>query len=87
MTNGVHGLHVNVGITEDVLYMGCMSMSCTCASIIISFVKWNLRFFVVVENVMTLFPNEREVQLKFCVNLFGHVRRHSVFYRSAVIFF
>ena len=28
---------------------------------------------------MTLCPNEREVQFKFCVHLFVHMRRHSVF--------
>ena len=28
---------------------------------------------------MTLCPNEREVQFKFCVHLFGRIRRHSVF--------
>ena len=27
---------------------------------------------------MTLCPNEREMQLKFCVHLFGRIRRHSV---------
>ena len=36
-------------------------------------------FFAVVENGMTLCPNEREVQFKFCANLFGRIRRHSVF--------
>ena len=28
---------------------------------------------------MTLCPNEREVQFKFYVHLFGHILRHSVF--------
>ena len=54
-------------------------MSCTCASILMSTVKWNPMFFAVVENDMTLCPNEREVQLKFCLHLFGRIRRHSVF--------
>ena len=36
-------------------------ISCACASILMSSVKWNLRFFAVVEN-MTLCQNEREVQ-------------------------
>ena len=54
-------------------------MSCTCASIHMSSVKWNPMFFAVVENDMTLCPNEREVQFKFFVHLFGRIRRHSVF--------
>ena len=44
-----------------------------------SFVKWNPRFFAVVENDMTLCPSEREVQFKFCVHLIGCIRRHYVF--------
>ena len=55
-------------------------ISCTCASILMSYVKWNPTFFSVVENDMTLCPNEREVRLKFCVHLFGRIRRHSVFF-------
>ena len=54
-------------------------MSCACASILMSFVKWSPRFFAVVENDMTLHPNEREVQFKFVVHLFGRMRRHYVF--------
>ena len=54
-------------------------MSCTCASILMSSVKWNPRFFAVVENDMTLRPNEIEVQFNFFLHLFGHIRRHSVF--------
>ena len=54
-------------------------MSCTCASILMSSVKWNLRLFAVVENDMTLCTNERAVQFKSCAHLFGHIRRHSVF--------
>ena len=53
-------------------------MSCTCASTPMSSVKWNPRIFAVVEN-MTLCPNEREVPFKFCVHLFGRIRRYSVF--------
>ena len=44
-----------------------------------SSVKWNLRFFAVVENDMTLCLNERDVQFKLYVHLFGRIRRHSVF--------
>ena len=44
-----------------------------------SSVEWNQRFFAVVENDMTLGPNESDVQFKFCVHLFGRIRRHSVF--------
>ena len=54
-------------------------MSCTCAKILMSYVKWNPMFFADVENDMTLCPNEREVQFKFYVHLFGRIRRHSVF--------
>ena len=36
-------------------------------------------FFAVVENDMTLCASEREVLLKFCVHLFGRIRRHSFF--------
>ena len=53
-------------------------MSCTCASILMSSVKWNLRFFAVVENDTTLCPKEI-VQFKVCVHLFGRIRRHSFF--------
>ena len=55
-------------------------MSCTYASILMSSVKWNPRFFAVVENDMTLCPSEREVQFKFCVQLFGRMRKHSFFF-------
>ena len=54
-------------------------MSCKCASILMSSLKWNPRFFAVAENDMTLCPNQREVQINFLVHLFGHIRRHSVF--------
>ena len=59
--NGANALYVNVNFAQ---------MSCTCASILMSSVRRNPRFFPVVENDMTLWPNEREVQLKFCVHLF-----------------
>ena len=29
---------------------------------------------------MTLRPNKREVQFKFCVHLFGSTRKHSIFF-------
>ena len=51
----------------------------TCMSILMSSGKWNPRFFAVVENDMTLCLSEREVQFKYCMHLFGHIRRHSVF--------
>ena len=41
-------------------------------------------FYAVAENDMTLCPNEREIQHRFCVHLFGCIRRHSFFYRSTV---
>ena len=44
-----------------------------------SSVKWNPRFVAVVENDMTLCPNEGEVQFKIFVHLFGRIRRHFVF--------
>ena len=43
-----------------------------------SSVKWNPSFFAVVYNDMALCPNERDVQFKMCVHLFGRIRRHSV---------
>ena len=54
-------------------------ISCTCASILMSSVKWNPGISAVVENDLTLCPYEREVQFKFCLHLFGRMRRHSVF--------
>ena len=54
-------------------------MSCTCASTLISSVKWNPRFFAVVENDMILCPNERELQFKFFVHLFECIRGYSIF--------
>ena len=44
-----------------------------------STLKWNQMYFAAVENDMPLCPNEREVQLKFCVHLFGRIR-HSVLF-------
>ena len=61
-----------------ILMYALQQMSYTCSSIHMSSVKWNPRFFAVVENNMTLCPNEREVQFKFCVHLFGCIRRYSV---------
>ena len=56
MTNGSNALYVNVNFAAYVLYMHVNShVIC----------KWNPRFFAVVENDMTLRPNEREVQLNF----------------------
>ena len=53
-------------------------MSCTCESILMSSVKWNPRFFAVVENDMTLCPNERSAIYNFA-HLFGRIRRHCIF--------
>ena len=63
--NGGNALNVNVNFAADVLYMRVNSHV--------------ICFFAVVENDMTLCPNEREVQIKFCVHLFGHIKRYSVF--------
>ena len=41
--------------------------------------KMESEVFAVVENDMTLCPNEREVQFRFLVHLFGRIGRHSVF--------
>ena len=54
-------------------------MSCACASILMSSAKWNQRFYAVVENDISVCPNEREVLFRFCVHLFGRISRHSVF--------
>ena len=68
--NGGNALYVNVCFAADVLYMRVNShVIC----------KMESKVFAVVENDMTLFPNEREVQFKFCVHLFGCVKRHSVY--------
>ena len=61
MTNGANASYVKINIRH---------MSCTCASILMSSVRWNPMFFAAVENDMTLCPNEREVQFKFVVYLF-----------------
>ena len=50
--NGANASYVNVGIAQ---------MSCTCASIPMSSVKWNPRFFAVVENYVTLCSNESAI--------------------------
>ena len=70
MTNGANASYVNETLRQ---------MSCTCVSILMSSVKWNPRFFAVVENDMTLCPNKREVQFKFCAHLIVRIRTHSVF--------
>ena len=58
-------LYVNVCFAADVLYMRVNShVIC----------KMESKVFAVVENDMTLFPNEREVQFKFCVHLFGRIK-------------
>ena len=56
MTKGANASYVNVNFAADVL---------TCASILMSSVKWNPKFSAVVENDIALCPNEREVQFKF----------------------
>ena len=40
-------------------------MYCTYASILMSYVIWNPRFFAVVENDMTLCPSEKKCSLNF----------------------
>ena len=70
MTNGANASYVSAYFAAYVLHMRVFLMSS---------VKWNPRFFAVEVNDMTLCPNEREVQFKFCVHLFGRIRRHSVF--------
>ena len=54
-------------------------MSCTCASILMSSGRWNPRIFAAVEDDMTSCSDEREVQFKFCVHLFGRIGRHSAY--------
>ena len=67
--NGANALYVNVSFAADVLDMHINShVIC----------KMESEFFAIVEN-MTLCPNEREVQLKFCVHIFRRMKRHSVF--------
>ena len=70
MTNGANATYVNVNFAAYVLYM------CVNSHVIR---KMESEDFAVVENDMTLCPNEREVQFKFCVHLFVRVRRHSIF--------
>ena len=70
VTNGANVLCVNVSFAADVLYM-CINSHVIC--------KMEYEVFAPVENDMTLCPNEREVQFKFFVYLFGRIRRHSVF--------
>ena len=68
--NGANASYVNVDFAAYVLLMRVNShVIC----------KMGSEVFAVVENDMTLCPNEREVQFKLCVHLFGHVRKHSFF--------
>ena len=61
--------YVNLSLAVDDLYMRVNShVIC----------KIESGFFAVVENDATLCPNERKVRLKFCVHLFGGLRRHCV---------
>ena len=61
--------YVNANYAADVLYMRVNYHV---------MVKWNSRFFAVVEDNVTLCPNKREVQFNSCVHLFGHIKRHYV---------
>ena len=68
--NGVNASYVNVNFAADVLYMRVNShVIC----------KMESEVFCSGRDDMTLCPNEREVQFKFCVHLFGRIRRHSIF--------
>ena len=53
-------------------------MSRTCVSILMSSVKRNPLFLAVVENDMTLCPNERDGPFISCVDSYGRIRRHSI---------
>ena len=55
MTNGANASYVNVYFAAYVL---CMRVNCHVI------VRWNPRFSAVVENYMTLCPNDGEVQFK-----------------------
>ena len=81
MTNGANASYVNVSFAADVLYMH-VNFHVICK------IEFNV-FFVVVENDVTLCPNEREVCLQFCVHLFGCIRKlsSSFFHRSTVTCF
>ena len=69
MTNGANASYVNVNLAADVLHTRVNShVIC----------KMESEVFAAVENDMSLCPNQREVQLKFYVHLFGCIRRHSV---------
>ena len=70
MTNGACAFCVNVIFAVDVLFMRVNShIIC----------KMESKVFAVVVNDMTLCPNERYVQFKLFVHLFGCMRRHPVF--------
>ena len=64
MTNGANASYVNVCL---VAYVLCMRVN----SNVICKMESEV-FFAVIENDI-LCPNEREVQLKFCVQLFGRI--------------
>ena len=69
MIKRANASYVNVGFAAYVLYMRINShVICKIESEV-----------AVVENDITLCPNERQVQFKFFVHLFGCMRRHSVF--------
>ena len=59
LTNGANASYVNVNFAAYVLYM-CVLSSSFSSFILMSYVKWNPRFLAVIENDMTLCPNERE---------------------------
>ena len=60
MTNGANASYVSVNFAAYVLYRRINSRAIC---------KMESEVFAVVENDMTLCPNEREVQFKFYVNL------------------
>ena len=71
MTNGANASYISVNFAAYDLYIRVIHL--------MSSVKWNPRFSAVVENDMTLCPNEREVQFRFFMHLFRCMKRHSVF--------
>ena len=65
MTKGANASYVNIDFAAYILYIRVNShVIC----------KMKSEVFAVVENDMKLCPNEREVQFKFCVHLFGRIR-------------
>ena len=65
-------------VMRRMLMLSLRLMFCTYSSILISSVKLNPRFFSVEESDMKLCRNEKEVQFKFCLHLFGRIMRHFV---------